>query len=76
MYRIIMLSSVGDEQRVTLEREPTRLARFFGAKTKTLEFWGDGTVWHQYPTGRRPGTLMEWLITDLVAWYRMLPPAE
>jgi hypothetical protein len=70
-YRITNLTHVGNSEEITLEKIPGAIASFFGAKTETLEFHGSGTVWHQVPTGLRPGTTMESLITDLVAWHKI-----
>jgi hypothetical protein len=56
---------------VILERVPSVLARLLGAKTSTMKFRGNCTVWHQHPSGKRPGTAMESLIAQLVVGYQM-----
>ncbi len=69
-YRITNLIRVGHDEEITLERIPGVIPSLFGAKTETLKFRGSGTVWHQVPTGRRPGTMMEGLLADLVAGHK------
>ena len=70
-YRITNLTKVGCEEEITLEKIPGTIASFFGGKTETVKFRGSGTVWHQVSTGRRPGTMMEGLIADLVAGHKI-----
>jgi hypothetical protein len=36
---------------------------------KKRTFKGDGTVWHDVETGKRPGTMIESHLSDL-SWYR------
>lgn len=70
-FRITNLTCVGHDEEITLEKIPSAIASLFGAKPKTVKFRGSGTVWHQVPTGRRPGTMMEGLIVDLVAGHKI-----
>lgn len=70
-YRITNLTKVWFEEEITLEKIPGAIASFFGAKTETVKFRGSGTVWHEVPTGRRPGTMMESLLADLVAGHKI-----
>lgn len=70
-YRIASLTRIGNDEEITLERVPGPIAAFFGARVKTTRFLGSCTVWHEVPTGRRPGTLMEGLIADLVVGHKM-----
>lgn len=73
-YRITKLTSVGFREEVTIEKKPGIFARFFGVKTRILKFQGSCTVWHEYPSGRNAGTMMEGVIHDLVVGYKMRNP--
>jgi hypothetical protein len=50
-----------------LRTHPGRVARFFGAKPKEVEFIGDCTVWHELPTWKRCGTAREAMLSEFHA---------
>lgn len=70
-YRIVNVTEMGYDKQVTIEVVPGFWGRLFGKKTEVVKFHGGGTVWHQYPTGRRAGTEMEALICDLLVGVKM-----
>ena len=51
--------------------KPGRLARFFRRAEKvTHRYIGSGTVWHEYPNGKRAGVFTAWSLSNFVEGLR------
>ena len=57
--RVEHVPNTRDEIVVSIEYEPTRVARWLGAEPHTERYRGSCTVWHHYPDGTRANVCME-----------------
>ncbi len=53
---------------ITLESIPNVVARFFGAKSQTLQFRGSSTIWFSFPEFNKQWTLMDGMLYNI--WKR------
>lgn len=71
-YELLYLKPAPNgKQEVAILKHPNWLMRRIGFKPKQSTYWGSGTVWSQYPSGRPAGTAMDSIITGLVEGRRM-----
>lgn len=60
-----------DAYQVVVTEVPTLLGRLLRRRPRERTFVGAGTVYHEYPSGRRPGTSVEFLLSEAVAAKRL-----
>jgi hypothetical protein len=68
-YRLIKFDTERYYKEVTLEKVPSPIALFFGAKTKVVKFRNFDGLWREVSTGRSVSLSMDERIRDIVAGY-------
>jgi hypothetical protein len=61
----------GGQYEIIVVSEPSRFAKFLGAKPQTITYRGSGTVWHEFPSGTRAPTYVESFLSNTRVAYSM-----
>ena len=71
-WQLVSVVDLGGIYKMVLVQEmPGFWARLFGAKPRDRRFCGSGTVWNEYPSGKRVDSFKEACLADLVTRVEM-----
>jgi hypothetical protein len=59
------------EEQIVVEFQPGLLGRLFGKAPVTVTYEGSGTVWHEFPSGKRASNYMELFLSDASVGHKM-----